>query len=90
MTCKYMANFDMRIFSDYSDSLSQSVQVRLWELGEYRSPETGPSSLIDPEWIKGQVALTIVSIGQDKLKLWATVDLAKVRHIGTSCDKHIN
>ena len=36
-------------------------------------------SLIDPCWINSQLALTTVSIGQNKMKVWATIDLAKVR-----------
>ena len=66
--------------SDYYNTLSQSVHVRLWELGEYQRPETGIPGLIDPCWIKGQLALTTISIGRDKAKVWATVDLAKVCH----------
>jgi hypothetical protein len=58
---------------------SASVNVRLWELGEYQGQETTLPHLIDPGWIKGYLARTTVSIGQDRLKVWATVDLAKVR-----------
>jgi len=75
--------------SDYSNTLSQSVNVRLWELGEYRSPETGAPGLIDPAWIKGQLALTTVSIGRERAKVWATIDLAKVWYLGTIHDIHI-
>ncbi len=34
--------------------------------------------LIDPCWINSQLALTTILIGQNKMKVWATVDLAKV------------
>ena len=61
---------------------SHTVGVRLWELGEYQgvNVHTLPA-LIDPDWIKGQLALTTVSIGENRAKVWATVDLAKVRYI---------
>jgi hypothetical protein len=78
----------MRI-SDSSDTLSQSVQVRLWELGEYLGPETGFPSLIDPVWIKGQLVLTTVTLGRERVKAWATVDLAKVCYFETICDLRI-
>ena len=42
--------------------------------------------LIDPAWIKGHLALTTVSIGCDKTKVWATVDLAKVCVLHMICD----
>lgn len=80
----------MRGFANCSKIPSQSVNVRLWELGEYLSPETRVPSLIDPAWIKGQLALTTVSIGRDKTKLWATVDLAKVCHLDMIRDVHTN
>jgi hypothetical protein len=76
--------------SDISDTLSRRVQVRLWELGEYLGPETGVPRLIDPAWIKGQLALTTVFIGQEKAKVWATVDLAKVCHPDTIRVIHIS
>jgi len=63
--------------------LSQSIHVRLWELGEYLGHNPELPGIIDPAWIKGQLALTTVSIGQDKVKVWATVDLAKVQHLDT-------
>ena len=69
--------------SNCSDTLSKSVHVQLWELGEYLGHDAGVPGIIDPAWIKGQLALTTVSIGQDKAKVWATVDLAKVRHLYT-------
>jgi len=51
-------------------------------MGEYLHPEAGVPSLINLAWIQGQLALTIVSIGHDKVKAWATVDLAKVCILG--------
>jgi hypothetical protein len=59
---------------------SASVNVHLWELGEYQGQETNLPHLIDPGWIKGYLAHTTVLIGQDRLKVWAMVDLAKVHH----------
>jgi hypothetical protein len=54
------------------------VNVRLWEIGEYRNHDALYPALIDPDWINGQLALTTVSIGENRSKVWATVDLAKV------------
>lgn len=51
---------------------------------EYLHPEAGVPSLIDLAWIQGQLALTTVSIGCDKVKVWAMVDLAKVCILGYS------
>ena len=53
-------------------------------LGEYQERDADFPVLIDPGWIKGQLAMTTVSIGQSRTKVWATIDLAKVRslHIG--------
>jgi len=59
---------------------SKALNVRLWELGEYRDHDAYLPPLIDPRWIKGQLARTTVSIGPSRTKVWATVDLAKVRH----------
>jgi hypothetical protein len=64
---------------EYPPVCSAEVGVCLWELGEYRVPDTHFPALINPEWIAGQLALTTVSIGQDRAKVWATVELAKVR-----------
>lgn len=55
------------------------MNVRLWELGEYLGPEGQLPTLIDPDWIQGHLALTMVTLGRDKTKVWATVDLEKVR-----------
>ena len=71
----------MRGISDRSNTLSPNVHVRLWELGEYQSPETGVPSLVDPAWVKGQLARSTISIGHDKAKVWATIDLAKVCYV---------
>lgn len=57
---------------------SASVNVHLWELGEYRDQDTQLPPLINPEWIYSQLALTTVSIGESRQKVWATIDLAKV------------
>ena len=57
---------------------SEAVNVRLWELGEYRDHDARLPHLIDPRWINGQLARTTVSIGSTRTKVWATVDLAKV------------
>ena len=64
---------------EYPPVCSAEVGVCLWELGEYRVPDTHFPGLINPEWIAGQLALTTVSIGKDRVKVWATVELAKVR-----------
>jgi len=45
-------------------------------LGEYNDHLP---AFIDPDWIKGQLAMATVSVGQNKTKVWATIDLAKVR-----------
>jgi hypothetical protein len=61
------------------------VNVHLWELAEYQDQDAGLPAFIDPEWIKGQVAMTTVSIGENRTKVWATVDLAKVRILYMPC-----
>jgi len=55
--------------------------VRLWQLGEYQTQESQLPSLIDLDWICNLVALTVVSVGEDGHKVWAMVDLAKVRSV---------
>jgi hypothetical protein len=67
------------LHADHLPVSSCAVNVQLWELGEYRNHDTSLPSLIDPCWINSQLALTTVSIGQNKMKVWATIDLAKVR-----------
>jgi hypothetical protein len=57
---------------------SALVNVHLWELGEYWYHNMYHPALIDPNSINRQLALTTVSIGQNKAKVWATVPLAKV------------
>ncbi|KAG1774332.1 hypothetical protein EV702DRAFT_1047887 [Suillus placidus] len=52
-----------------------SADVRLWQLGEYKSRETQLPSLINPDWIVGHLGMTTVSIGKDRTKVWATIDL---------------
>lgn len=56
----------------------RTVGVRLWELGEFHGNETRLPPLIDLDWIHSPLALTTVSIGPERQKVWATVDLAKV------------
>ena len=79
----------MRRSSSYSDVLSQSVHIHLWELGEYQSPGSGVVGLINPAGIKGQLALSTVSIGCNKANVWATVDLAKVCCVDMIHDVHV-
>jgi hypothetical protein len=57
---------------------SASVDVRLWELGEYLGCDTQIPSLIDLDWIHSQLAMATVAIGTSRQKVWATIDLAKV------------
>ena len=57
---------------------STDVNVCLWDLGEYQDQAVGFPGLIDLDWIKGQLVMTTVSIGQNRTKVWATIDLAKV------------
>jgi hypothetical protein len=58
---------------------SADVDVRLWDLGEFQERDAGLPFFVNPEWIIGQLAMTTVSIGQSKTKVWATIDLSKVR-----------
>jgi hypothetical protein len=60
---------------------SKAVNVCLWELGEYQDHDAQLLHLIHPRWINGQLARTMVSIGSTRTKVWATVDLAKVREL---------
>lgn len=69
---------------------SIDVNVRLWDLGEYQGQDTGFPAFIDPDWIKGQLAMTTVSIGQNRTKVWATIDLAKVRILYMASDSNYN
>ena len=57
---------------------STDINVCLWDLGEYQDQAVGFSGLIDPDWIKEQLAMTMISIGQNRTKVWAKIDLAKV------------
>ncbi|KAG1718461.1 hypothetical protein EDB19DRAFT_1920545 [Suillus lakei] len=54
-----------------------TVDVRLWELGEYQNRNTQLPELINPDWIVGQLAMTTVSIGENKIKAWASINLSK-------------
>ena len=65
---------------------SADVNVRLWDLGEYQGQEAGFPAFIDPDWIKGHLAMTTVSIGQSRTKVWATIGLAKVRILHMTSD----
>jgi hypothetical protein len=66
---------------------SADVNVHLWDLGEYQDQDAaGFPAFIDPDWIKGQLAMTTVSIGQNRTKVWATIDLAKVRILYIASD----
>lgn len=60
------------IWDDYS-----VLGVHLWELGEYQMHESSLPALVDLDWIANLLALTTVSIGEDRKKVWATIDLAK-------------
>ena len=53
--------------------LSEAIQ-----LGEYQTLESQLPSLVDLDWIGNLLALTVVSVREDRRKVWATVDLAKV------------
>src|SRR6266851_2926974 len=63
---------------DHSPVSSCSVNVQLWALGEYQNHAVSLPLLIDPCWINSQLALTTVLIGQNRTKVWATIDLVKV------------
>ncbi|KAG2351109.1 hypothetical protein BDR07DRAFT_1502581, partial [Suillus spraguei] len=67
---------------------TESVSVRLWTLGEYLEDEVQLPHLIDPDWINGQLAMTVF-IGVEKTKVWATINLAKVRQMLFEQDKLI-
>jgi hypothetical protein len=67
-----------------------AVNVRLWELGEYRDHDKYYPALIDPDWINGQLTLTTVSIGENRVKVWATVDLARVRILNMMCYSRVD
>ncbi|KIK79290.1 hypothetical protein PAXRUDRAFT_769942, partial [Paxillus rubicundulus Ve08.2h10] len=56
----------------------ESVDVRLWELGEYVGPDSQLPQLIDLDWMQSLLGRTTVSLGDDRRKAWATIDLAKV------------
>jgi hypothetical protein len=57
-------------------SMTKWRQIHLWDLEEYHDT-TGFPLFIDPEWIRGQLAMTTVSIGENRTKVWTTIDLAK-------------
>ncbi|KIN97963.1 hypothetical protein M404DRAFT_31780 [Pisolithus tinctorius Marx 270] len=49
-----------------------TLGVRLWELGEYQEQELLLPSLVNLDWIKNLVAMTIVTLGENQRKVWAT------------------
>jgi len=63
---------------------STEVNVCLWDLGEYQEQHADFPTFINPDWIKGHLVITMVSIGQNRTKLWATVDLVKVHILHTA------
>jgi hypothetical protein len=65
---------------------SADVNVCLWDLGEYQDDDAAFPAFINPDWIKGHLAMSTVSIGQSRIKVWATIDLAKVRILGMTSD----
>jgi len=69
---------------------STDVNVHLWDLGEYQERHADFPLFIDPDWIKGHLAMTTVSIGRNRTKVWATVDLAKVRILHMASDLNHN
>jgi hypothetical protein len=83
--CESRACFLLTSFTSCCLTSSAEVNVHLWELAEYQDQDAGLPAFIDPEWIKGQVAMTTVSIGENRTKVWATVDLAKVRILYMPC-----
>ena len=76
-TCE-LPSSNKLLLPDHLHVSSHAVNIQLWELGEYWNHNTSLPSLIDPCWINNQLALTTVSICQNKTKVWATIDLAKV------------
>lgn len=72
------------------DVSSTIVNVYLWKLEEYQNYNISYLTLIDSNWINRQLALTTVSIGENKSKVWATVDLAKVSTLYITCNKYAN
>jgi hypothetical protein len=69
---------------------SADVNVRLWDIEEYQECGGTFPPFVDPEWITGQLAMTTISIGKDKTKVWATIDLLKVRVLHTTADLNTN
>jgi len=52
---------------------SASVDTHLWELGEYIDEDTQLPTFIDLDWITGRLAMTTVSLGDARTKVWATI-----------------
>lgn len=57
---------------------SSAASVNRWELEEYVGEDTQLLMLVPLTWISGQLVLKTVSIGSERTKIWATIDLAKV------------
>jgi hypothetical protein len=58
---------------------SERANVHLWVLGEYYDRDTQLPLLIDPDWIVGQLGMTTVSLGDNRIKVWASIEISKVR-----------
>jgi hypothetical protein len=89
----YVANLSRLSITDLLTSLKSQVKASTFifeDLEEYLGPKAQMPALINPAWIKGHLAQTTVSIGCDKVKVWATVDLAKVCLLDTNSDIHTN
>ncbi|KAG1780388.1 hypothetical protein EV702DRAFT_1043207 [Suillus placidus] len=54
------------------------ANVHLWVLGEYNDHDTQLPLLIDPDWIVGQLGMTTVSLGDNRMKVWALIEIVKV------------
>jgi len=57
---------------------SRSANVQLWEPDGYLTEDTQLLKLICPGWIKGHLALNLVTVGEGRVKVWVTIDMAKV------------
>jgi hypothetical protein len=64
---------------------SESVNVHLWELGQYISQDSHLPQLIDLNWLQSLLGMAVVSVGEERRKVWATIDLSKVIHITFLC-----
>ena len=64
------------------------VGVHFWNLDEYLGPDTLIPTLVDPSWIHTHLSLKTISVGTDRKKVWATINLVKVRSANTAVDKY--